>query len=944
MPLLYPIKRVFRSWKLFVALLIGVILATTFFASIVMKANLTANQALEQQLSNVLVDMEFSTRLNYSNFLQAKQDILSIDGVEDVEVIARGDSSMYSSSDNYTDVIRSQLIYLPNSSRVYDGWENRPLDGIGENETYVLADTSLADELSVNDTLMMALQFPTPKYDNVTTVYLNLTVAGFAQLTNEAYSIATGNSFYIPPYVVEDPRQAYFVKSDLLIVDWQTLENIWNSMGNYTFETRFLISLNHEDLLNPWDTRTSANNVQTVADNINNKILANYEFSYNFIQNNLGNTLTNFQFGFSETIIINLVIVSLPVFFVAWYLGSTVSDVSFNLRRREIGLLSTKGLSSGQIQRMFFAEALVIGLIGGVIGVFCGLLLNQVFTGINLETLFNPQILSPYTVGATLLFGMVIAFFAVFLAARRASKIPAVESLREYMSTEADHSYRKKLPWIALILGAYKIALFILGVNVPELLRQALFSGGSYLITIILGPLEIFDQVLNYIGPLLFFWGFTKLLIQNSLKFQQLASRVSRIAGDLGALAAKNVRRNPARSAAIAFLIALIIGYGVQVTGQLASEQDYINRQVLYRVGADVTVSVVNASQGQIVLDDILGNVSQVRDATIERTVRQYSADTIMRTIDPDSWTEVAYYENDWFSGTSLEAALNEFRVNNLTIILERRVAKQLNMNLYDEIGIDFQSGARKLKIVGFFGPEPTEVQTGFGTYYTAVPTWSYVPRDLFNVSTPSSDAFLAESFETKILLKLNDGANGTEVAEAIRDLGLEIYGVQSFDEELQRTQTASTSYSYSYDYTYNNKLILEVQKLGLIFVVLAASVGTALVSIVSIRERSREATLMSVKGLSYRQIVWMFLNENLAVVTFAVVLGVVVGLIVAYGSVTSSNTFISELVRRRIVFPNDSLVAVGSYIALIYASTIIPIMVMSRQFVTKLERMIRLR
>jgi ABC-type lipoprotein release transport system permease subunit len=376
MPLLYPIKRVFRSWKLFVALLIGVILATTFFASIVMKANLTANQALEQQLSNVLVDMEFSTRLNYSNFLQAKQDILSIDGVEDVEVIARGDSSMYSSSDNYTDVIRSQLIYLPNSSRVYDGWENRPLDGIGENETYVLADTSLADELSVNDTLMMALQFPTPKYDNITTVYLNLTVAGFAQLTNEAYSIATGNSFYIPPYVVEDPRQAYFVKSDLLIVDWQTLENIWNSMGNYTFETRFLISLNHEDLLNPWDTRTSANNVQTVADNINNKILANYEFSYNFIQNNLGNTLTNFQFGFSETIIINLVIVSLPVFFVAWYLGSTVSDVSFNLRRREIGLLSTKGLSSGQIQRMFFAEALVIGLIGGVIGVFCGLLLN----------------------------------------------------------------------------------------------------------------------------------------------------------------------------------------------------------------------------------------------------------------------------------------------------------------------------------------------------------------------------------------------------------------------------------------------------------------------------------------------------------------------------------------------------------------------------------------
>ncbi len=32
MPLLYPFKRVMRNWKLFVALLIGIVLASTFFA------------------------------------------------------------------------------------------------------------------------------------------------------------------------------------------------------------------------------------------------------------------------------------------------------------------------------------------------------------------------------------------------------------------------------------------------------------------------------------------------------------------------------------------------------------------------------------------------------------------------------------------------------------------------------------------------------------------------------------------------------------------------------------------------------------------------------------------------------------------------------------------------------------------------------------------------
>jgi putative ABC transport system permease protein len=626
------------------------------------------------------------------------------------------------------------------------------------------------------------------------------------------------------------------------------------------------------------------------------------------------------------------------VFFVAWYLGSTVSDVSFDLRRREIGLLSTKGLSSGQIQRMFFAEALVIGAIGGLIGIAGGLLLNQVLTGINWETLFNPQLFSPYTAVFTVAFGMFLAFFSVFFAARRAARLPAVDSLREYMPVEADKPYHKKLPWIAFIFGAYKITVFILGVNVSLLLTQAQFLGGNFLISIAVSIWLLIDLVLNFIGPLLFFWGLTKLLIQNSLKFQQLASRAYRITGDLGALAAKNVRRSPARSAAIAFLIALIIGYGVQVTGQIASEQDYVNRQVLFNVGADVTVSVVNATNAQLILDDILGNVSEIKASTVEYTLTQTNAGTIMKTIDPDSWTDVAYYEDSWFTGASLQDALKEFRANNMTIILERRTAQELNLHLNDEIGIDFASGARKLKVVGFFGPEPVETQTPFGPYSSSMQTWSYVPRNLFNMSSPYSDAFQAESFETKILLKLNDGANGTKVAETIRNLGLEIYGVQSFDEELRKTQASSDML------TYNNLLVLDVQRLGLIFVVVAASVGTALVSIVSMRERSREATLMSVKGLSYRQLVWMFLSENLAVVIFSIVLGLIVGLIIVYGNVASAGTALPELIKRRVIFPNDSLITIGSFVSLIFASAILPIIVMSRQYVTKLERMIRLR
>src|SRR4030042_2560719 len=152
MPILYTIKRISRTWKLFLALMIGVILASTFFAGIYVKANLTARQALEQQLDDVIIDMEFNSRVNFTNLNQSQQDVLSVEGVKDVELLSRSFSTFFSSSDNFTTPMGSQVIYLPNSSRIWEGWQNKPPNGIGENETYILADTSFADRVSINDT------------------------------------------------------------------------------------------------------------------------------------------------------------------------------------------------------------------------------------------------------------------------------------------------------------------------------------------------------------------------------------------------------------------------------------------------------------------------------------------------------------------------------------------------------------------------------------------------------------------------------------------------------------------------------------------------------------------------------------------------------------------------------------------------------------------------
>ena len=114
------------------------------------------------------------------------------------------------------------------------------------------------------------------------------------------------------------------------------------------------------------------------------------------------------------------------------------------------------------------------------------------------------------------------------------------------------------------------------------------------------------------------------------------------------------------------------------------------------------------------------------------------------------------------------------------------------------------------------------------------------------------------------------------------------------------------------------------------------------LIAVVSLSERSREATLMSVRGVSYRQLVWMLLSENLAVITFSVVLGLAGGYIIDRGTILAANVGTLQLVYPHVIFPTSTLTTIAWYVGLIYASTIAAILVMSRRYVTKLERMVR--
>ncbi|MEM1563560.1 MAG: FtsX-like permease family protein [Candidatus Bathyarchaeia archaeon] len=920
----YAVKRIFRSFGLFAALLLGVILASSFFAGINIGADTTARAALLQQLERIPVDIsvDSSSTISSSDWKKAANDIRQVEGVRSAEVISRLTSTI-KFDENYTVVM---VAAISSTSIVYKGLNIVNGEGtLGVNETYVWVGSKAANKMKLGDIITLNLTYYSYRSEREETfAVLSLMVMGFVELDDKAYSIATGK--WSPPIMIlrDDYRTGIFHGDLLLIISWEEtfariLDDVPKDIPYYSlpFSTQILVYVDRERFINPWDIPSSMEAFEKVKFQIGEKVA---KYSGMYVTDNLGMALMTF-YTTSITMRFAFIIVALPVFFVAWYVGSTVSDVSYNLRRREIGLLLTKGFSNAQLFRLFLTESIIIGILGGLVGVGLGFAVAPYFAATSEGMEMASPVLSMEIIILTVIFGLAITLLSTFRPSRKAAKLPAVEALREYTYIEEVKPYKQRWPWVAFALGLYKIVMFLFGINLAQVFAVRPPPFTNIFLLILLAIWIVVDSILTYIGPLLFFWGFTKIFIRGSLKFQELAARAAKFLGDLGTLATKNVQRNPARAASIAFLVALIVGYSFQTIGGVASTQDYNIRRIKADVGADMSVSLSSTANLTKVLE-IIENIAEITSTTVQYSISGSFPDGSSRQIiavDPETWLSTAYYEDDWFGGKSAAEAFQLMKMKNQTIILERNVASRLNKRVEDTVMVTIGSSTLELEVVGFFGREvPQEFS------WRTFP--SYIPIGLYkqlNLDWQSS---------TTILVKLKANADGAAVASEIRKIN-GVNSVRSVAEELEELQS-------------NLLLVgpLNIQSVGVVFAILAASVAVGLATLVSLQERKKEASIMWSRGLSFKQLLIMLLTENMAVVTFAAVLGTVVGLIVVNGNIAASNSALAyTLVRYRMVFPLDAITLLASCLILIFASTIIPTLLLTKRYISKVERIVRI-
>jgi putative ABC transport system permease protein len=232
--------------------------------------------------------------------------------------------------------------------------------------------------------------------------------------------------------------------------------------------------------------------------------------------------------------------------FIAVFVGSFLIFNTFSItvaqRISEFGMLRTLGASRRQILTSVLIEAVAIGLLGAVVGIFGGFLialfLNSLFEALGVDLPTTSLVLESRTVVVALVVGVLVTFVSSLIPALRSTRVPPIAALHAFSPAP---SRRRRLIYavLSIVLGLAGLAMVLIGLfgNASAGGAAGLLGGGAVVIVI---AVSLFSPRL--VPPLAAVAGWP----------------LERARHLLGRLARENSQRNPSRTAVTA--AALMIG------------------------------------------------------------------------------------------------------------------------------------------------------------------------------------------------------------------------------------------------------------------------------------------------------------------------------------------------------------------------------------------------
>lgn len=281
-------------------------------------------------------------------------------------------------------------------------------------------------------------------------------------------------------------------------------------------------------------------------------------------------TVTRMSAGFR----LNLTILSGLALLVGVSLIMQAMEAAVVKRRGEIAVLRSLGVTPRQIHRVWLAEAAVLGVAGGLLGIVLGCLLASGMVGgiaatvnaLYYETTTRAVSLHPGETAFSLAFGIAASLVAAWIPAREAASVPPAQALRSG-ARGGGMTFLNRWPWGLALLAA--AVLFILLPPVPGEGNSS-FPLGGYLAALaaVLGGSVFLGRCF---GPIARFLGRSR----NDAMRGYAASRLG-AAGGRHRLTAAGLSTAIGMSAAMAILVASFEETLTSWIGQLLKADLYV--------------------------------------------------------------------------------------------------------------------------------------------------------------------------------------------------------------------------------------------------------------------------------------------------------------------------------------------------------------------------------
>ncbi|QEV18506.1 ABC transporter permease [Streptomyces alboniger] len=547
-------------------------------------------------------------------------------------------------------------------------------------------------------------------------------------------------------------------------------------------------------------------------------------------------------------------------------------------RTREIGLMRAIGSSRKQVNRSVLVEALLLGVVGSVLGVGAGVGLAvglmKLMSGIGMKLSTGDLTVNWTTPVVGMVLGVVVTVLAAYLPARRAAKVSPMAALRD-AGTPADGRASVLRAVIGLVLtGVGGLGLYAAS-RADEAKEGSLLLGGGVVLTLI---------GFVVIGPVL-----------ASGVVRVISVVLLRAFGPVGRMAERNALRNPRRTgatgAALMIGLALVACLSVVGSSMVASATDELDKSV----GADFIVqptqpgvAITEKAAKALEKADHVGHITHYKQINADmttpdgKTVDGVGLSAADPTYAKDLRRETVAGELSAAYGKNAMSTGDEF-------------AKKHGLKVGDKLKVAFEHGRTAELRLAAITSDDSSVDKG-AMYMNIATLKEYVPADRM----PQNDIMFATA------------AKGQEDAayQSLKD-ALAAYPQYKVMDQTDFKQTLKDQVGQLLNVVYG--------LLGLAIIV--AILGVVNTLALSVVERTREIGLMRAIGLSRRQLRRMIRMESVVIALFGALLGL--GLGMGWGATAQQLLALEGLKILEIPWPTIIAVFVGSAFVGLFAALV---------------------